>query len=124
MMGGAQGAWDYRRSPGDRRQPPPHHPAGLRSPSCRACDRGWIRRLKPRSRVRGRSSLRQTSRIRSRTVWPIPHQDRLPILRGEDEAIVQALHRVGGPTQLAHGRPSYRKPPEGEGFRPSQTETL
>jgi hypothetical protein len=27
--------------------------------------------------------------------------------------IVKAIDRVGGPPQFAHGRPSYRKPPEG-----------
>jgi hypothetical protein len=50
----------------------------------------------------------------------IPHlpanfaaQDRLAILRDEHEVIVQAIHRMGGPTQFAHGRRSYRKPPEG-----------
>ena len=46
-------------------------------------------------------------------VADLPHQDRLAILRGEHEMVVQAIHRMGSPTQLAHGRPSYRKPPEG-----------
>jgi hypothetical protein len=32
--------------------------------------------------------------------------------------IVQRLHGVGGSTILAHGRRSYRKPPEGEGVHP------
>jgi hypothetical protein len=27
--------------------------------------------------------------------------------------VVQTINRVGGPTQFAHSRPSYRKPPEG-----------
>jgi hypothetical protein len=43
----------------------------------------------------------------------LPHQDRLAILRGEHEMVVQTINRVGGSTQFAHGRPSYRKPPEG-----------
>jgi hypothetical protein len=50
----------------------------------------------------------------------IPHlgaylaaEHRLAILRDEHEVIVQAIHRMGGSTVLAHGRASYRKPPEG-----------
>jgi hypothetical protein len=50
----------------------------------------------------------------------IPHlpvnlapQHRLAILRDQHEVIVQAIHRMGGPPVLAHGRASYRKPPEG-----------
>ena len=46
-------------------------------------------------------------------VADLPHQDRLAILRGEHEMVVQGIHGVGRSTQLAHGRPSYRKPPEG-----------
>src|SRR4030095_107752 len=42
----------------------------------------------------------------------LPHQDRLAILRGEHEVVVQTINSVGGSTQFAHGRPSYRKPPE------------
>ena len=37
---------------------------------------------------------------------------------------MQTINRVGSSTQFAHSRPSYRKPPEGEGFHPSQAETL
>jgi hypothetical protein len=43
----------------------------------------------------------------------LSRQDRLAILRGEYEVIVQTVNRVGRSPQLAHGRPSYRKPPEG-----------
>ena len=43
----------------------------------------------------------------------LPRQDRLAILRGEHEVVVQTIDGVGGSTQFAHGRPSYRKPPEG-----------
>ena len=43
----------------------------------------------------------------------LPDQDRLPILRGEHEMVVQTINGVSGSTQFAHGRPSYRKPPEG-----------
>ena len=43
----------------------------------------------------------------------LPTKNRLAILRGEHEVIVQAVHRMGGSPQFAHGRPSYRKPPEG-----------
>jgi len=46
-------------------------------------------------------------------VADLPAQDRLAILRGEHEMVVQAIDRVGRSPQLAHGRPSYRKPPEG-----------
>jgi len=46
-------------------------------------------------------------------VADLPHQDRLAILRGEHEVVVQTINRVGGSTQFAHSRPSYRKPPEG-----------
>jgi hypothetical protein len=40
-------------------------------------------------------------------------QHRLAILRDEHEMVVQRIHGVGGSTVLPHGRPSYRKPPEG-----------
>ena len=40
-------------------------------------------------------------------------QHRLAILRDEHEVVVQRIHRMGGSTILPHGRPSYRKPPEG-----------
>ncbi len=40
-------------------------------------------------------------------------QHRLAILRDEHEMIVQRIDRMGSSTDLAHGRPSYRKPPEG-----------
>ena len=40
-------------------------------------------------------------------------QDRLAILRAEDEMTVHHMNRMGRPTVVAHGRPSYRKPPEG-----------
>lgn len=40
-------------------------------------------------------------------------QHRLAILRDEHEMVVQRIDRMGRSTQLAHGRPSYRKPPEG-----------
>ena len=43
----------------------------------------------------------------------IAAQHRLAILRDKHEMVVQHIHRVGGSTILAHGRPSYRKPPEG-----------
>ena len=43
----------------------------------------------------------------------LPRQDRLAILRGEHEMVVQTIDGMGGPTQFAHSRPSYRKPPEG-----------
>jgi hypothetical protein len=43
----------------------------------------------------------------------LSHQDRLAILRGEDEVVVQTINGVGRSTQFAHGPPSYRKPPEG-----------
>jgi hypothetical protein len=43
----------------------------------------------------------------------LPAQHRLAILRDEHEVIVQRIHRMGGSTVLAHGRASYRKPPEG-----------
>ena len=50
----------------------------------------------------------------------IPHlranitaEHRLAILRDEHEVIMQRVDRVGGSTVLLHGRPSYRKPPEG-----------
>src|SRR6266545_441552 len=43
----------------------------------------------------------------------LPRQHRLPILRGKYEMVVQTIDAVGGSTQFAHGRPSYRKPPEG-----------
>jgi hypothetical protein len=46
-------------------------------------------------------------------VADLPHQDRLAILRGEHEVVVQTINAVGGSTQFAHSRPSYRKPPEG-----------
>jgi hypothetical protein len=46
-------------------------------------------------------------------VADLPRQDRLAILRGEDEVVVHTINGVGGSTQFAHGRPSYRKPPEG-----------
>jgi hypothetical protein len=46
-------------------------------------------------------------------VADLPRQDRLAILRGEHEMVVQAIDRMGGSPQFAHGRPSYRKPPEG-----------
>src|SRR5712691_11885103 len=59
-----------------------------------------------------------------RAMADLPHQDRLAILRGEHEVVVQTINSVGGSTQFAHGRPSYRKPPEGERFHPSQTVTL
>jgi hypothetical protein len=49
----------------------------------------------------------------SHAVADLPHQDRLTILGGEDEVLMQGINRMGGTTQLAHGRPSYRKPPEG-----------
>ena len=47
------------------------------------------------------------------TLADLPHQDRLAILGGEHEMVVQTINGVGGSTQFAHGRPSYRKPPEG-----------
>ena len=40
-------------------------------------------------------------------------QDRLAILRDEHEMVVQGIHGMGSSTILAHGRGSYRKPPEG-----------
>ena len=43
----------------------------------------------------------------------LPHQHRLAILGGEHEMVVQTIDGVGGSTQFAHGRPSYRKPPKG-----------
>src|SRR3989442_11199162 len=43
----------------------------------------------------------------------LPDQHRLAILRGEYEMVVQRIHRMGSSTLLAHGRRSYRKPPEG-----------
>ena len=43
----------------------------------------------------------------------LPRQDRLAILRGEHEMVVQTINSMGRPTQFPHGRPSYRKPPEG-----------
>ena len=46
-------------------------------------------------------------------VADLPHQHRLAILRGEHEMVVQTIDSMGGSTQFAHGRPSYRKPPEG-----------
>ena len=46
-------------------------------------------------------------------VADLPHKHRLAILRGEYEMVVQTIDGVGGSTQFAHGRPSYRKPPEG-----------
>jgi hypothetical protein len=47
------------------------------------------------------------------TLTDLPHQYRLAILGGEHEVVVQTIDSVGGSTQFAHGRPSYRKPPEG-----------
>ena len=46
-------------------------------------------------------------------VSDLPRQDRLAILRGEHEMVVQTMNGVGRSTQFAHSRPSYRKPPEG-----------
>ncbi len=43
----------------------------------------------------------------------IAPQHQLPILRAEDEMTVHRMKRMGRPTVVAHGRPSYRKPPEG-----------
>jgi hypothetical protein len=50
----------------------------------------------------------------------IPHlranvtaKHRLAILRDEHEVVMQRVDRMGGSTVLLHGRPSYRKPPEG-----------
>ncbi len=50
----------------------------------------------------------------------IPHlranftaEHRLAILRDEYEVVVQRIDRMGRSTILLHGRPSYRKPPEG-----------
>ncbi len=47
----------------------------------------------------------------------IPHvaahvspENRLAILRGEHEVIVQAINSMAGSTQFAHRRGSYRKP--------------
>ena len=40
-------------------------------------------------------------------------QARLPILRAEDDMAVHRMKRVSRSTIVAHGRPSYRKPPEG-----------
>ena len=48
----------------------------------------------------------------------LPRQPRLVILRGKDEMVVQTIDAMGGATQLAHGRPSYRKPPERRGVSP------
>ena len=41
-------------------------------------------------------------------------QDKLAILRTETEMTVHRMNRMGRPTVVAHGRPSCRKPPEGE----------
>ena len=49
----------------------------------------------------------------SHAVADLPHEHRLAILRGKHEMVVQTINSVGGSTQFAHGRPSYRKPPEG-----------
>ena len=38
---------------------------------------------------------------------------RLAILRAEDAMTVHRVKRMGRPTVVPHGRPSYRKPPEG-----------
>jgi hypothetical protein len=46
-------------------------------------------------------------------VSDLPYQHRLAILRGKHEVIMHGINRVDGSTQFAHGRPSYRKPPEG-----------
>jgi hypothetical protein len=43
----------------------------------------------------------------------ITAEHRLAILRDEDEMVVQTINRMGGSTVVAHGRASYRKPPEG-----------
>jgi len=50
----------------------------------------------------------------------VPHLDsdvapehRLAILRDEYEVVVARINCVAGSTILAHGRASYRKPPEG-----------
>src|SRR6266545_4021557 len=43
----------------------------------------------------------------------ITAQHRLAILRDEHEMVVARIHRVAGSAILAHGRPAYRKPPEG-----------
>jgi hypothetical protein len=43
----------------------------------------------------------------------LPHQYRLAILCGEHEVVMQGINLMGGSTQFVHGRPSYRKPPEG-----------
>ena len=40
-------------------------------------------------------------------------EHRLAILRDEHEMVVQRINSMGGSTDLAHGRPSYPKPPEG-----------
>jgi hypothetical protein len=40
-------------------------------------------------------------------------QHRLAIRREKHEMVVQRIHGMGGSPRLAHGRPSYRKPPEG-----------
>ena len=42
-------------------------------------------------------------------------EHRLAILRDEHEMVVARIHRMAGSTILAHGRASYRNPPEGEG---------
>ena len=46
-------------------------------------------------------------------VADLPHQDRLAILRREHAMVMQTINSVGGSSQFAHSRPSYRKPPEG-----------
>src|SRR5262245_49066802 len=43
----------------------------------------------------------------------VPQQDRLAILRGKDEMVVQGVNGMGCTPELLHGRSSYRKPPEG-----------
>ena len=43
----------------------------------------------------------------------ITAKHRLAILRDKDEVIMQRMDRMGRSTILLHGRPSYRKPPEG-----------
>ena len=40
-------------------------------------------------------------------------QHRLAILRAEHEMTVHRMNRMGRPPVVTHGRPSYRKPPEG-----------
>jgi hypothetical protein len=54
----------------------------------------------------------------------VPAERRLATLRAEHEVVVALIDGMGGSAIPFHGPRAYRKPPEGEGFHPSQTVTV